>query len=95
MFLVKETSPTKKLRTGNCSVQTSPTPLTLVDGKINHGLLLRSPGTNGADINIGLNDGSDSFVITPGGSIDLPIDDASLLYVWSATPGLVLNYMAI
>ena len=86
MFLVQETSPTKSLKIGTATVQTSPAPLTNSSVFLNRGLLLRADGNNSDDILIGLNSGN-TWPLSPGGSLDLPIDDASLLYVSSNTPG--------
>ncbi len=109
MMEVKETSPAGDLRYGHTTVGTIAKPVTPNSVKLVRGVLLRAPGPNDLTPNmdviyVGLKSvtctgdvGSqtDGLPIIPGGAVELPIDDPSLIYAISNTPSQDLAWMGL
>jgi len=109
MLYVCETSPSKDLKYGHTLV--GPTPVQITPNSVNlvRGLLLRAPGPsdlvpNTDVIYVGLRTvtatgapGSalDGIPVLPGGAIELPVDDPSLIYAVSQTPDQDLCWMGV
>jgi len=92
MLLVKETSSMKHLLYGRITVGTSATQLTIATGPCNRGVLVRAPGISESDANTDIVYVGDAdvtvasgFPLLPGGVIELPVDDPSLIYVIAAS----------
>jgi hypothetical protein len=106
MFEVKETSPAGDLKYGNTTVGTSAVQVSPNSVELVRGLLLRSPGAadsvpNTDIIYIGLasvtadSSATGGMPLVPGGILELPVDDPSLIYAISGTPGQNLNWLGI
>ena len=109
MFYTNDTSPTKDLRYGHTVVGPIAEPVTQYSIRLTRGLMLRAPGPtdlvpNTDVIYVGLKSvtatglvGSDldGIPLLPGGAIELPVDDPSLIYAVSQTAGQDLCWMGI
>lgn len=109
MLEIKETSPSHELRYGHAAVGSTAVPLTPNSIKCVRGVLVRAPGPNDLVPNVdvvyvGLKsvtcDGAPGSAtaglpILPGGAIELPIDDPSLIYAISNTAGQDICWMGL
>jgi len=109
MFEVKETSPAGDLRYGHATVGPTATPLTPNSIQLVRGVLLRAPGPNDLVPNVdviyvglksvtcsgAVGSATDGLPILPGGAVELPIDDPSLIYVISNTANQDLAWMGV
>lgn len=109
MLEVKETSPVGDLRYGHTTVGKTAAPLTPNSIKLVRGVLLRAPGPNDLTPNsdvvyVGLasvtcsgavGSDTDGLPILPGGAVELPIDDPSMVYVVSNTDDQDICWMGV
>ena len=109
MFEVKETSPSGDLKYGHALV--GPTAVKVTPNSVNlvRGLLLRAPGPNDLVPNVDViyvglkqvtctgvpGSATDGIPVIPGGSIELPVEDPSMVYAVSQTAGQDLCWMGI
>jgi hypothetical protein len=109
MLEVKETSPSHELRYGHAAVGPTAVPLTPNSIKCVRGVLVRAPGPNDLVPNtdvcfIGLKSvtctgavgsATDGLPLLPGGAVELPIDDPSMVYVISNTANQDVAWMGL
>jgi hypothetical protein len=106
MFEVKETSPAKDLKHGHAVVGPTAVPVTPNRVELVRGLLLRAPGPNDLTPNtdviyIGLkcvtpdSSATGGMPLLPGATMELPIDDPSLIYAVSLSENQDLAWMGV
>jgi hypothetical protein len=109
MFEIKETSPTGDLKYGHTAVGPTPVPVTPNSVDLVRGLLLRAPGPNDLVPNtdviyIGkksvtasgaVGSATDGIPLLPGGAVELPVDDPSLVFAVCQTPNQDLCWMGV
>ncbi len=109
MFEIKETSPAGDLRYGHATVGTTAVPLTPNSIQLVRGVLIRAPGPNDLVPNVdvvyiglksvtcsgSVGSAMDGLPILPGGAVELPIDDPSLIYAVSQTASQDICWMGV
>jgi hypothetical protein len=109
MFEVKETSPAGDLRYGHAVVGQTAVQITPNSIQFVRGILLRAPGPNDLVPNVdviyvglksvtctgAVGSATDGLPILPGGAVELPIDDPSLIYAISNTANQDLAWMGV
>lgn len=102
MWETKNASQTRDLRFTHLTVGTVPVALTNLSQKFVRGILLRSPGPEDVlpnrgviyigDCNVTVDTG---LALVPGGSLDLPCDDASQIYAVASAEDQDLAWMGV
>jgi hypothetical protein len=107
MWQIKETSPVKELRYGHAAVGTAAAPLTVAGATLQRGLLLRTPGLDDlvpntdivyigkAGVTAGTNSDTDGMPMPPGCVLEIPVEDPSLIYAISQSPGQDVCWMGV
>ncbi len=106
MFEVKETSPARDLKNGHTVIGPTAAPVTPNSVELVRGLLLRAPGPNDPTPNtdviyIGLSQvtadtsATGGMPLLPGGVLELPVDDPSVIFAVSQSPNQDLAWMGM
>ncbi len=107
MWEIKETSPTNDLQHGHTVVGTTPVPIMPVYVKLIRGIMVRAPGPNDLFPNTDIvfigrkkvtadhATGTGGFPLLPGGSVELPVEDAHEIYAVSGSEGQDISWMGV